>query len=208
MLAEAGVGVGDRVAVLMAKSHDLVPTLLAIWRLGAVHVPLFTAFAAPAVGARVVSAGARVAVCDPDQRVKLDQVPGLLVLERGLDLDRLVAAASPWAQDHVTGPDDPFVQIYTSGTTGRPKAVAVPRRALAAFVSYLEFGLDVRDGDVYWNAADPGWATVSTSPSSPLWPPVVGFSWRPRRSPRSPPRQSSSTAVSRTSQVHRRCTER
>jgi acetyl-CoA synthetase len=42
-LADLGVGPGDAVATLMGKSADLVVALLGIWRLGAVHVPLFTA---------------------------------------------------------------------------------------------------------------------------------------------------------------------
>ena len=48
-LAELGVSEGDRVATLMSKSADLVFTLVGIWRLGAVHMPLFTAFAWPAI---------------------------------------------------------------------------------------------------------------------------------------------------------------
>lgn len=158
VLAESGVGPGERVAVLMGKSLDLVVTLLATWRLGAVHVPLFTAFATPAVETRLAAARPMVAVTDPDQRAKLDGIGGLTVLESGPPLRRQVAASAPWLGAHLGGLDDPFIQVYTSGTTGRPKGVAVPRRALAAFVSYLEFGLDVRADDVYWNAADPGWA--------------------------------------------------
>jgi acetyl-CoA synthetase len=54
--------------------------------------------------------------------------------------------------------DDLLVLIYTSGTTGQPKGVEVPVRVLASCVAYLRFGLDLRDDDVYWNIADPGWA--------------------------------------------------
>src|SRR5260370_30914194 len=49
VLADLGVGPGDRVATLMGKGAELVVTLLAVWRLGAVHVPLFTGFATQAI---------------------------------------------------------------------------------------------------------------------------------------------------------------
>ena len=54
--------------------------------------------------------------------------------------------------------DGLMVQLFTTGTTGTPKGVPVPAKALASFHAYLEFGLGVRDDDVFWNAADPGWA--------------------------------------------------
>lgn len=58
-LAELGVSEGDRVATLMSKSADLVFTLMGIWRLGAVHLPLFTAFAWPAIEMRITGGDAR-----------------------------------------------------------------------------------------------------------------------------------------------------
>ncbi len=51
-----------------------------------------------------------------------------------------------------------MLQLFTSGTTGKPKGVGVPVRALASFHCYMELGLDVSEDDVFWNAADPGWA--------------------------------------------------
>ena len=165
-LAGLGVGPGDRVATLMGKSADLVVTLLGLWRLGAVHVPLFTAFAQPAVALRLAASGTRVVVCDANQRDKLDRLdqPVRVVVSgdgaRGDDLDlrELYATAPAGASAARTGAAAPLVQLFTSGTTGAPKAVLVPVRALAAFQAYLEYGLDVRPDDVFWNAADPGWA--------------------------------------------------
>ncbi|MEV5539875.1 AMP-binding protein [Saccharopolyspora shandongensis] len=49
VLADHELRCGSRVPVLMGKRPELIVTLVAIWRLGAVHVPLFTAFATGAV---------------------------------------------------------------------------------------------------------------------------------------------------------------
>ncbi len=172
-LASLGVGDGDRVATLMGKSEELVVTLLGIWRLGAVHVPLFTAFAPSAIAARLIPSATKVVVCDAGQRAKLDpsedipaDAPWQVVLAgdpsaaRPGDalLDALLAAEAPGRPAARRDVSDPLIHLFTSGTTGDPKAVPVPVKALASFAVYMEYGLDVRDDDVFWNAADPGWA--------------------------------------------------
>jgi acetyl-CoA synthetase len=172
-LSSLGVGEGDRVATLMGKSEDLVVTLLGIWRLGGVHVPLFTAFAAPAISARLLPSATKVVVCDADQRAKLDasqdiphDAPWRIVVAGDPSQARVGDARfDGWLDAQVAGypaasrsGSDPLVHLFTSGTTGTPKAVSVPVKALAAFGIYMEYGLDLRDDDVFWNAADPGWA--------------------------------------------------
>lgn len=175
-LTDLGVRPGDRVATLMGKSVEYLITVMGIWRAGAVHVPLFTAFAPSAVAPRLRGSGARVVVCDQTQRAKLEpgeDIPadapwrvivagpvGDLPADQRSDLvfDDLLAARSPAFTAAAVGGDGPIVQIYTSGTTGPPKGVVVPMRAVASFRTYLEYGLDVRPDDVYWCAADPGWA--------------------------------------------------
>jgi acetyl-CoA synthetase len=67
-LAELGVRSGDRVATLMGKSREYLVTLMGIWRIGAVHVPLFTAFAPAAIAYRLTGSKAAVVVCDSSQR--------------------------------------------------------------------------------------------------------------------------------------------
>jgi acetyl-CoA synthetase len=172
VLQRLGVGPGDRVATLMGKSTDLVTVILAIWRLGAVYVPLFTAFAPQAIALRLEGSGARVVVVDPDQRHKLDPGPDLphdperriIVTGSGVtrgdvSLAGLVAAASPEPVPAITmSGDGPLVHMFTSGTTGKPKGVIHPVSYIAGWQVYLEYALGVTQASSYWCAADPGWA--------------------------------------------------
>lgn len=169
-LASRGIGPGDRVATLMGKSVDYLVTLLGIWRLGAVHVPLFTAFAPPAIALRVHGSAAKAIVCDAVQRPKLasDELAGgdrLVIVSQpsaehpgDLVFADLMAEHGPGRPAATLGSDAPIIQIYTSGTTGAPKGVVVPARALAGFHAYAEFALHLTEQDLYWCAADPGWA--------------------------------------------------
>lgn len=157
VLRRRGIGRGDRVATLMGKSVDLLTVLVGIWRVGAVHVPLFTAFAEAAVADRLDRAQARLVLVDPDQRAKIG--PGEWAV---LDTDALnaeLSEAQPWAAGSVAvGGAGALVHMFTSGTTGSPKGVVHPARYIAGWHSYLEFGLGVGAAGVYWCAADPGWA--------------------------------------------------
>ncbi|MDL9935421.1 AMP-binding protein [Gordonia sp. ABSL1-1] len=169
-LADLGVGRGDRVGVLMGKRTELVVSLLALARLGAVYIPLFTAFATPAIEMRLRSGDASVVITEPSQAGKLDGIDGLVPVVTGRSGDAagldpairrfgdLLAAAEPIAESVSVGGDGTLILLFTSGTTGAPKGVPVPVKALAAFVTYMRYGLDVSADDVFWNAADPGWA--------------------------------------------------
>jgi acetyl-CoA synthetase len=130
---------------------------LGLWRLGAVHVPLFTAFGPDAIGFRLDNAGATVVITDYHNSGKLRDATRAEVLLVD-DLREQLGRVEPIAIATRLGPDELLILIYTSGTTGQPKGVEVPVRALGSFLAYLRFGLDVRDDDVHWNVGDPGWA--------------------------------------------------
>ena len=173
-LRELGVTEGDSVATLMGKSADYVATVVGIWRLGAAHVPLFTAFAPPAISMRLAGSAAKVVVTDSGQRAKLivasdgDASPLWRVVhlrtEAGIDVPgdidfrELASTATSTPAAVAVGGRGVMVRMYTSGTTGRPKGVAIPVAAMATWQLYLEFGLHVTEDDVFWCAADPGWA--------------------------------------------------
>lgn len=165
-LAERGVGPGDRVASLLGKGPDLPVLILGIWRLGAVYVPLFTAFAASAVGERMSDADVRLVVTDLEQLPKVDdlqvQVALANVQQHASRADRDVLSSAlldgpEWDGDTpVGGPQAPIVQMATSGTTGKPKVVVHSLAYAAGWQSYVELGL-APDRN-YWCGADPGWA--------------------------------------------------
>jgi acetyl-CoA synthetase len=165
-LAAQGVGPGDRVASLLGKGPDLPALILGIWRLGAVYVPIFTAFAAAAVAERLDDAGVRVVVTDADQLAKLDRESVQVLMahtdarrtgDESDDLGLALTHGPEWAGEvRVRGPETPIVQMATSGTTGKPKAVVHPLAYAAGWQAYLEFGI-APDGQ-FWCGADPGWA--------------------------------------------------
>ncbi len=168
-LQELGISKGDRVATLVPKSPALLIATVGLWRLGAIHVPLFTAFGPQAIDFRVQNAGVKLIISDLTNRPKLDDLEFDLTIVTIADEEDLIPAgdvpfwtilgkAPPLEGSAQLSGDDPMILLYTSGTTGHPKGVPVPVKALAAFQTYYQYGLDVRQDDVIWNIADPGWA--------------------------------------------------
>ncbi|CAO3440987.1 AMP-binding protein [Azospirillum endophyticum] len=164
-----GVRPGDVVAGLLPRTVELVATILGAWRAGAIYQPLFTAFGPKAIEHRLKLGGATLIVTDAGNRPKLDEVadvPCIAVVhgasdpQRPGDVDFLAALASPATafEPVARRGDDPFLLMSTSGTTGPAKGVPVPLRALLAFSAYMRQAIDLREEDVFWNLADPGWA--------------------------------------------------
>ncbi|QEY71034.1 acyl-CoA synthetase [Pseudomonas denitrificans (nom. rej.)] len=165
-----GVRPGDVVSGMLPRTPELLIAVLGTWRLGAVYQPLFTAFGPKAIEHRVKLAGSKVVVTDGANRGKLDEVP---------DAPLLVTVGGPkgqgirhgdysfWAELERHSPDfepmlrsgeDTFLLMFTSGTTGLAKPLAVPLKAIVAFVGYMRDAVGLREEDSFWNLADPGWA--------------------------------------------------
>ena len=166
VLKAQGVGVGDRVAGLMPRTAELLITVLATWRLGAVYQPLFTAFGPKAIEHRLEQSGAKAVVTEPLNRSKLDDVHGCPTIicvgardgSSDVDFHTALAAASDHCEPVLLGADAPFLLMFTSGTTGPAKPLEVPLRAIVAFQGYMRDAIDLRPEDNFWNLADPGWA--------------------------------------------------
>jgi len=153
-LAAQGVRSKDRVAGLLPKRSELAAAILGAWRLGAVYVPLFTAFGSEAVRYRIEQSRAKVVITDDTQLEKVAGIGDVSVFNVDHP-DQAPESLDVW---QALSENDLLVLLFTSGTTGHPKGVPVPMRALPAFEAYMRWGLDVRPSDRFWNLADPGWA--------------------------------------------------
>ncbi|MBO9446463.1 AMP-binding protein [Ruegeria sp. R14_0] len=142
---------GDRVGVLLSQSPWCAAAHLAVWKIGAISVPLFKLFKQDALRSRVGDAGAQVVLTDPDGAALLGDLAEPLMVdqigERGDDV--------PYAD---TGPEDPAVLIYTSGTTGSPKGALHGHRVLTGHLPGVSTSHNnLREGDCLWTPADWAW---------------------------------------------------
>lgn len=166
VLRDLGVAKGGRVAGLLPRAPELLVTILAAWRIGAVYQPLFTAFGPKAIEHRLTLGETSIVVTDRVNRPKLSAVDtraAIVTVGAAPDsMDRdFWAAIETQAGDVAPLPldrEDPFLMMFTSGTTGLPKPLFIPLRAIAGFVGYMRHAIGLREGDRFWNLADPGWA--------------------------------------------------
>ena len=162
VLETQGVEEGDRVAILLPQRFETVIAHLAVYKLGAVAVPMAMQFGPEAIAYRLGFSGASAIVLDAGGKAKLDAAGeafpalGTVVAVGGapgaLDFAELEAQAAPGFRPLETGPDDPAMMIFTSGTTGQPKGALHAHRVLLGhlpgFETYNEFV--PRPGDVIW----------------------------------------------------------
>lgn len=159
LLQARGVGPGDCVSGMLPRTPELLITILGTWRAGAVYQPLFTAFGPKAIEHRVRSAGSKLVVTDLVNRAKFDEVADAPpVLTVGDDFQAELQRQPEHFEAVMRKASDPFLLMFTSGTTGLAKPLAVPLKAIVAFVSYMREAVDLRAEDRFWNLADPGWA--------------------------------------------------
>nr|WP_174823414.1 AMP-binding protein [Ruegeria arenilitoris] len=142
---------GDRVSVLLSQSPWCAAAHLAIWKIGAISVPLFKLFKQDALLSRIGDAGAQVVLTDLDGAALLGDLAEPLIVdqigESGEDV--------PFAD---TGPEDPAVLIYTSGTTGSPKGALHGHRVLTGHLPGVSISHNnLREGDCLWTPADWAW---------------------------------------------------
>jgi acetyl-CoA synthetase len=184
-LLELGVRQGDAVGLFLPMSIQIVAGFYAIAKIGAIVVPIFSGFAAPAVAARLADAGvvalltadavprrgrpvAMKAIAD-QAVAEVPSVRSMVVWSRlGTDppmhpgrdhrWDELVTRQSAELMAPELDPETPMMVIYTSGTTGRPKgAVHVHGGFLVKIAEECAFQLDTGTDDRFMWVTDMGW---------------------------------------------------
>jgi acetyl-CoA synthetase len=187
VLLHHGVRKGDRVCLYMTMMPELVYTMLACARIGAVHSVVFGGFSSESLRDRIVDARCKVVVTANEglrggRRVPLkrtvdravegmDLVETVLVARRtdtdvpmvpGRDvwLAEACAAQRSTCTNAWMGSEDPLFILYTSGSTGKPKGLL---HTTGGYLTYAAFTykqvFDHHPGDVFFCAADIGWIT-------------------------------------------------
>jgi acetyl-CoA synthetase len=160
VLVAKGVEPGDRVALILSQRPETAIAHIAIYKLGAIVVPLSAAFGSDALGVRVRGSEPRAVI---GERASLERVTEIgfdgVLIDVDLELERLLGAASPDFVAAPTSPDTPALLVYTSGTTGPPKGALHGHRVLAGHLPGFELSHDFfsQDGDRIWTPADWAW---------------------------------------------------
>ena len=185
-LASLGIGKGDVVALFLPMSPEVAIAAHACAHLGAIHVPIFSGFAAPAVAARLEDSDAKVVVTADSslrrgrdvatkeivdeavrgapsvehtvvwRRLGRSDVP--MVPGRDIFWEELVADRPGELEPLEVESETPYLLTYTSGTTGRPKGVLhVQGGFLVSITREVAYQADAHPEDVIHFATDMGW---------------------------------------------------
>lgn len=183
-LRSLGIGKGDAVGVYMPMTLEAVVAMLAIAKIGAIYLPIFSGFAANAITSRLMDAQAKVLITADGFWRRGRQVPmkeiadeaahesGLsktIIFKRlGIEVEwhdkhdvwwhELVGGQPSEASTEVTDAEDVWMIAYTSGTTGKPKgSVHVHGGFLVKIASEVAYQADLREDDVLYWVTDMGW---------------------------------------------------
>ena len=172
-LASLGVVRGDRVALMLPQGFETAIAHVAIYKLGAIAVPLALLFGVEAVEHRLTASGAKVLVTTPGGRDKVSTIR-----ERLSELQAIVVAGDGDDQGdtvsynglengHSDAPiavktraEDPALMIFTSGTTGPPKGALHGHQVLIGHIPGVQTHHEFmpQPGDKFWTPADWAWA--------------------------------------------------
>lgn len=178
VLKSLGIERGDVVAFFLPRVPEIFYGPIGAAKAGVVFTMLFSGFGPSAVRTRLKNSGAKAVVTtgegiflNPDLKkyvymvmhdcpeLKHIIVVGGGATEEEVDLQREMRTASRDFKAEPMDPEDPFFIIYTSGTTGAPKGPVHVQMCLLGQLMTTKWIFDLRDEDIFWCTADPGWIT-------------------------------------------------
>ena len=172
-LRASGVRRGDRVAILLPQTEATVISHVAIYKLGAIALPLASLFGIDALEYRLRDAGAVAVVTNAKGLAKIGAISSATPLPAlrniwsidgadgaAMDFNQAIMGQSAEFAAVETTADDPAMMIYTSGTTGQPKGALHAHRVLLGHLPGVQFPHDFfpKPGDLFWTPADWAWA--------------------------------------------------
>jgi len=185
-LKKIGVKKGDCICIYMPLVPEQLIAMLACARIGAIHSVVFGGFGAAALNMRIQDAGAKVVItADISIRrgkaiqlkaivdeaiIHAPTVEHVVVLRRRdppvdlneleIDFNEMMKGMSDVCEPEVMDAEDPFFILYTSGSTGKPKGIVHTCGGYMVGTYYTsKYIFDIKDNDIYWCTADPGWIT-------------------------------------------------
>ena len=192
-LREQGVQPGDRVGIMLPQGLEAGTAHIALYKLGAIAVPLFKLFGSDAIEHRASNCSMGVLITDNSGLQKIEKVWARLpdlklcyvidpVTQRAgvLDYHARLKDQSDQFETLDTGAEDPALIIYTSGTTGHPKGALHAHRVLLGHLPGVRSSHDdfPQPGDRMWTPADWAWIGGLLDVLLPAWyhgVPVVAY---------------------------------
>lgn len=175
VLKKIGITKGDRVFLFLPRSPETYISLIGTLKIGAIAGPLFEAFMEQAVKDRLENSGASVLVTTSEllPRVPYSELPDLkhIILAGDGDIPKNneevhfyrlsdeMAEASRNLEMEWVDREDGMILHYTSGSTGKPKGVYHVHNAMIQHYQTTKWILDLKEDDIFWCTADPGWVT-------------------------------------------------